>query len=328
MNRKNLNNFKKDVFWLIFVLLLSGQFTSANSKRIEKPALYASVQNRFGPLNFTVGYLDPRLELFCYQAGLASLLENNTVNKKSGSGKSSRFHLTFETGAFSAQSSSDMMGYLRESGFGDTRYSTAFNWDGGPNFQGITRYPEGDFRKNFLTIKNIKADFSLNRIVDVGFIYSSLGKWSVIGFKSLETTINFMGFLESGGPFLSWELSGHAFFLSAALKFPPDSSNKGYYIDLGTAFGLSKFDSVLYSETPVKKISHKSPCLMTFVGANIFIFRHLSLGLHSEYKYVPVTIKSFRLELPWENGNLIVDFPSKRMNLSGFGYGINVGFHF
>lgn len=248
-------------------------------------------------------------------------------NNKSMSGKASRFHLAVETGYFAAQSSSDMAEYMRESGFGDTEYYTS----GGltePWFQDARELTSEIFRENYLPIKNIKASFSLNRTIDVGFSYSNLGKWSILGFRSLEMATDIFGFLDSLGPFLSWHLSGHAYFLSAAWKFLQSTSHKGYYLDLGIGLGLSKFDSEFYSETLVHTSSQISPALMTFLEGNIFILRNLSLGLHAEYKYVPFTMESFGLELPWEKGTLSVDFPSKKVDLGGFGYGINVGFHF
>jgi hypothetical protein len=251
----------------------------------------------------------------------------NASNKKSESGEISRFHLAIETGYFTAQSSSDMTEYMRESGFGDTEYYMSGGWTE-PWFQSAREYPSEITRKNYLPIKNIKASFSLNRTIDVGFSYSNLGKWSIVGFRSLETATDIFGFLASLGPYLSWELSGHAYFLSAAWKFLQSISHKGYYLDLGIGLGLSKFDSDFYSETLVHTSSQISPALMTFLEGNIFILRNLSLGLHAEYKYVPFTMESYGLELPWQKGTVNADFPSKKVDLSGFGYGINVGFHF
>jgi len=239
-----------------------------------------------------------------------------------------RFHLSLEPGIFRSQGSTSLIKAFRGWGFGDSKHDWEYTgWFFSGDYVPIcTSYPEGVTRRSSV-LKNIKLEFSLDQKIALGFSYSPLPKSCVNGFKCLGTYMDdWTGFPVDNGLDLHGEFKGSVYYFSVTFMPIPDPYLQKSSIKIGAGLGLSDIHYVVSTGEERKSDSKSSPSLMTFAEYHYWFSRGLTLGCYVDYKYVPCRV-GFQLGRDWKGESMLLDFPQKKVDFGGFGFGLVLGLH-
>lgn len=263
--------------------------------------------------------------------------------KKTSRVKFSRIHISLRPGVFSLRGTIDSVDYFNEIGMGDTEPKKSVSFFGVYfGSYGPTDYPKVS-KKSPIHLSDIRIDYSLNRNLALGIGYTPLGKYSVTGYKKIIIPVEGKDYYSEF--FLHENYSGEAFYLSASWMPIPDPFLDRVGIKLGISAGLSnlKFDyqTSKYASSDFGgeniQLSEKGLVLMASAELNYYLFKNISLGVSAEYRYIPVRIDETQITGYYDdvndrkeliNSSMVINLPEHNMNLGGFCYGINLGFHF
>lgn len=255
----------------------------------------------------------------------------------------SRFHISFKPGYFYSQGVQNAVNQIERIGFGDTRPERDVNFFGiSFGSYGPTEFPQIT-KNSTIQFTDFRLDYSLTRYFALGIGYSPLGKHAVHGYTYIPIYRDKRAYYSE--LYLKENYSGEMYFLSGSWMPIPDGYLKKVAFKLGASVGISNVQlhyetsKFQYSKSGGESIgfSKKGIVLAGFAELNYFFNRHWSLGVSAEYRYIPIRIETFQMSGYYddldENSELIesiivIDLPQYAMNLGGFYYGINFGFHF
>ncbi|MCP4152919.1 MAG: hypothetical protein GY757_34625 [bacterium] len=245
-----------------------------------------------------------------------------------------KFHLTLTGGSFNSSFVDDSRSLLGQGNWSQDNVSPEA-WD----------FP--DKQKVFL-FKNAGIEYSLNKRIALGFLFSRLGEQRM-GKTFVEDvrepdpysngTVDFSRFGD-----VNTSGKGNAFFATASYALSsPDSFLNNSAFKIGVGAGLSRVEfsadtAPMYSDGldiencsfHMKKVV---PSFLLFAEFDHFFSQHVSLGLRTDYKYIPVSIDEFEVDTVFRGGRgadqvVAMSFPSSKVNYGGIGVGICLGLHF
>jgi hypothetical protein len=258
------------------------------------------------------------------------------------------FHLSITSGYFNSSGLDDLRDIITSVGFTDSRFSSGWFGSGAR----MIEYPRTVKRTKLYTT-NITLEYSVKSNIAVGLIYTDLGKYGVTGRRVIHDVGNpDFGVIDT---YISGFYSGNAGFLTVSYFPIPDAflQRKSLKLTTGIGYSRSKMDfyaseweySYEYSDNYLtddrRKFSNNAFGLLLSAELMHFFSNKWSVGVHADYKWV--TVKSDRFSLNsyysywdaphFQGGELryevsVVEIPKRTWNLGGFGYGINLGFHF
>jgi len=263
--------------------------------------------------------------------------------KKPFGQKFSRIHISIRPGYFSSQGFTDTIDFFDKIGMGDIKPGGSVSFFG-VNFgsYGPIEYPKAS-RKSAIHFTDVRIDYSLNRSLVLGIGYAPLGNHSVSGYKNI--LIDVEGRTYYSDLFLNENYSGETFYLSASWMPIPDPFLKKVGIKLGISAGISnikldyatsKYGSFNSGGENIH-FSKKGLVLMGLAELDYYLIKNLSIGISAEYRYVPVRIDGTQITGYYDDVNdnmelidsaMVLNIPEHELNLGGFCYGINLGFHF
>jgi len=268
-------------------------------------------------------------------------LRENEFKKISGQ-KFSRIHISLRPGYFSSQGATDTVHFIEKIGFGDTKpggeatfFGVSFGSYGPAGFPQVNKKPVIFFTET-------RIDYSLTRNLALGIGYAPLGKHSVSGYKKI--LVYGEGRTYYSNLYLNENYSGEMFYLSGSWMPIPDAFLRKVGLKLGVSAGISNIKLNYqtskwgYSESGGENIefSKKGLVLAGFAELDYYFNKRLSLGVSTEYRYIPVQIKGTKITGYYDdlgdnmeliNSSMLIDIPEHNMNLGGFRFGISIGLH-
>jgi hypothetical protein len=263
-------------------------------------------------------------------------------SKKSSGQKFSRIHISFRPGYFSSQGATDTVHFFEKIGMGDTKPGGNLAFFGiSFGSYGPTEFPQVN-KKPVIFFAETRIDYSLTRNLALGIGYAPLGKHSVSGYKKI--LVYGEGRTYYSNLYLKENYSGEMFYLSGSWMPIPDAFLRKVGLKLGVSAGISSIKLNYqtskwgYSESGGEYIefSKKGLVLAGFAELDYYFNKRLSLGVSTEYRYIPVRIMGTKITGYYDdlgdnmeliNSSMLIDIPEHNMNLGGFRFGISIGLH-
>jgi hypothetical protein len=262
---------------------------------------------------------------------------------KSSGSKFNRIHISLRPGYFASQGTTNTVNLFKKIGFGDTKPggNLTFLWFSFGSY-GPTDFPKVEKNPTFY-FSDIRIDYSMTRKWALGIGYAPLGKHAVCGYKFILVNRGKETYYTN--LFLKENYSGEMYYLSAAWMPIPDAFLKKFGFSLGVAAGISDIrlnyatSKWEYSDSEGEsiKLSKKGLVLAARAEFNYFFNKRCSLGLDTEYRYMPLRVKRIQITGSYDdltedmeliNSFMQIDIPGHSMNLGGFRLGMNIGIHF
>ena len=263
--------------------------------------------------------------------------------KKSSGQKFSRIHISLRPGYFSSQGATDTVHFFEKIGMGDTKPGgnvTFFGISFGS--YGPTEFPQVN-KKPVIFFAETRIDYSLTRNLALGIGYAPLGNHSVCGYKNI--LVYGEGRTYYSNLYLKENYSGEMFYLSGSWMPIPDAFLRKVGLKLGVSAGISNIklnyqtSEWEHSESGGENIefSKKGLVLAGFAELDYYFNKRLSLGVSTEYRYIPIRIGRIQImgyyddlddNMELINSSMLIDIPEHNMNLGGFRLGISIGLHF
>ena len=244
--------------------------------------------------------------------------------------KLKRFHLRVE------------IGHLWSDGFGGNFKELLRNWEYGYSWTGGAgigegpgkENPAGEQGNNFFAFK---VDYSLSARWALRLTVTPSVRWDIEGVRLIQLPFNFRRFLN-----IESRYKGGAYY--AGFVYATDLQEEKYVWNLGAGIGLEviDLDYELFEDRALHLFGLKSSAHFTKKGIGSYVLaefeyfrsRYLSWAGHVSYKHVfPVKFESFQMTAYYANIEHNLEtfasiFPEHRVNFSGLGIGISLGFHF
>jgi hypothetical protein len=273
------------------------------------------------------------------------------ANRTAGYRPLKGFHLTVRAGYYNTSGIEELHDIMRNIGFTDSKLSSSSGFFGGGTTK-LIDYPR-TVEHPSLFVKEIKLEYTLQKNIAVGLAYTDLGTYGVSGRRAFRN-VSYPEFGDSD-TYITGFYKGDTYFLTVSYFPIPDAflQRKSFKLTAGIGYGRSKMDfyaseweysyeySDIYSTDDHKKFSNNAFGMLLSAELMHFFSNKWSVGVHADYKWV--TAKSDRFSLNsyysywdaphFQGGELryevsVVEIPKRTWNLGGFGYGINLGFHF
>ena len=253
--------------------------------------------------------------------------------------KLKRFHLRIEGGHFwSGGVGGNFKELLREWGYS---YSSP---GGGGILEGPgVYYPKGEQGYYFIAIK---IDYSLSPRWALRLTVTPSVNWNIEGLRKFEEDpFSVPRYLSlkcrfEGGSYYA----GFVYTTAKTEDKGPILHGLDFVWNLGAGVGLEVIrldyemtegrSFALYGSKSNVNFSKKGIGSYVFAELEYFLSEHLSFGGHVSYKYVfPVKFESFQMTAHYADGedelkSFPAIFPEHKINFSGIGIGLNIGFHF
>lgn len=248
--------------------------------------------------------------------------------------RTGRFHIGIAPAYFQSDGMGRFEQLIEDVGFGDSySYSGGFFSSTG----GTVTFPQKG--RDTSVLADIQVEYSLTPKWAVGFLHSSLGRHEVEGRRALKG-LDYRDWYDAECC-ISGQYSGTSFFLTGAYFPVPDGFLKRTAVRVGGGVGLSPVEitygdhSYLPSNGPSESVSRLALSGLAFIEVHWFFNRHWSLGLATNYKYVPVRVQERVVSCPYfyyASGGpegfreevLSVSFPEYSLNVGGFSFGLSL----